>query len=209
MPNPVPQIQMINHQQHDSQRHQHYIQVPCLPPHLHHRVHSTPLTPTSKPSKITHNSSNLRISATFLLLLKLFETLKVSRKRVFQCLRCDAKQSHRQWLLAGIRSLRLARPDAFLADHFCAQREGGRQGGRSAVRSSVAWRGMTGCATCSVTGRWLDTLRQPWRGCDDDVECHYWLRSPWRQIAVNLRREGWRFGWGFIDIGHSRALHEH
>ena len=153
MPNPVPQIQMINHQQHDSQRHQHYIQVPCLPPHLHHRVHSTPLTPTSKPSKITHNSSNLRISATFLLLLKLFETLKVSRKRVFQCLRCDAKQSHRQWLLAGIRSLRLARPDAFLADHFCAQREGGKEGG-------VPW------GAVSRDGGWRDVPRARWRGAD-------------------------------------------
>ena len=60
MPNPVPQIQMINHQQRHSQRHQHYIQVPCLPPHLHHRIHSAPLNPISKPSKITHTSSNLR-----------------------------------------------------------------------------------------------------------------------------------------------------
>ena len=92
MPNPVPQIQMINHQQRHSQRHQHYIQVPCLPPHLHHRIHSAPLNPISKPSKITHTSSNLRTfkdysqfikppktSATLLLLLELSETLKVSR----------------------------------------------------------------------------------------------------------------------------------
>ena len=206
MPNPVPQIQMINHQQHHSQRHQHYIQVPCLPPHLFHRIHSAPLNPTSKISEITHNSSNLQTSATVLLLLELFETLKVSRKRVFQCLRCDATQSRRQWLLAGIWSLRLARPDAFLADHFCRGREGGKDGvvpwgavsrdGGWRVLPRVGWRGVTGHITTTVTWLWvMMTCR-----CTIGWEV---------KKAVNLRREGWRFGWGFIEIGHRRSLHEH